>query len=593
VTTMDVPDDILRRRADELGVMTRYVSVDGEVHDADVDALRFVVDLLDADTPAGGGATIVQPVVVTDRGVSTTVTVDAEVSDAELLLDDGTDVRVEVAHDRRSVTLPGDLPLGCHELRIDAGARRSTSTIVVAPRTMPRLERLERRSGLFVPAYALWDVDHPLPSFGMLGRLAAALPSADTHVLTTLPLYATFLDDPFDPSPYSPISRLHWSEVFLDDSTLPPAGVPSIGRYLDWRALAARRRAQLVEAATTADTALVADLEAFVARRPDIDRFARFMVGRAGSADPLVHRSHVLAQYLADRQLASITSAEHATLAIDLPIGCHPDGYERWAHPELFAAGVSIGAPPDTFFREGQDWGLPPQLPAAGRRSGHRLWRDLLERAGEHASLLRIDHAMAVHRLWWVPHGFGADRGVYVHYPREELLAVIAATAARTSTTVVGEDLGTVPVEVSDAFERWDMLGMYEEQFHTDEGELADIPARTVAGIRTHDMQAFAAFVAEQGPALDGYRERLARQVGHEVASSYGDVLDAVLERLAASASSLVTVDVDDLLGETEAHNVPGRVLDTTWRRRLDRPISDLLTDPELERRLRTLGARS
>ena len=178
-----------------------------------------------------------------------------------------------------------------------------------------------------------------------------------------------------------------------------------------------------------------------------------------------MRRSHVLAQYLANRQLAAIEGPGRAALALDLPIGSHPAGYETWAHGDLFAPGITVGAPPDEFFADGQDWGFPPQLPAAGRRSGHALWRQLVARAGEHTSILRIDHVMGVQRLWWIPDGDAASEGAYVRYAREELLAVIAAQAVATATTIIGEDLGTVPEEVVDALTRWDVLGMFEEQF--------------------------------------------------------------------------------------------------------------------------------
>ena len=167
---------------------------------------------------------------------------------------------------------------------------------------------------------------------------------------------------------------------------------------------------------------------------------------------------------------------------------------------------MSVGAPPDEFFADGQNWGFPPQLPAAGRRSGHELWQRLVARAGEHASVLRIDHVMGVQRLWWIPEGASATDGVYVRYPRDELLAVIAAQAAVTGTTIVGEDLGTVPHEITEAMDRCAMLGMFEEQlllFRDDEHlvDLDPIPARSVVGIRTHDMPAFAAVVADRrGP---------------------------------------------------------------------------------------------
>jgi 4-alpha-glucanotransferase len=581
-------DEDLQQRAESLGIQTWYADVRGDWHPTDPEVLRLVTDLLEHD--AHDTPTVADPVVV---GTWSPVQVHGTLVDAELRLCDGTVVPVHPDRERGQIGLPGDLPWGCHELHVETSLGRGITTVVVAPSSMPRMPGLHGTSGLFVPAYALWDDDQPLPSFGLLGRLAERLGALDTAALTTLPLYAAFLDEPFDPSPYAPASRLHWNELYLDDAGLPPSPVPAQGRYLDWRTLAARRRDQLLRAVDGLDDRGRAELEAFVAARPDVGRWARFAAGRAGAGDdPRVVTSHELAQLLADRELATVSSGPGATLAIDLPIGCHPDGYERWAHPELFAPDLAIGAPPDIFFAEGQNWGLPPQLPGAARRSGYQLWRDLLRRAGEHASLLRIDHVMAVHRLWWVPNGFGAHQGVYVRYPREELLAVIAATAAETGTTVVGEDLGTVPEEVSEALARWRMLGMYEEQFHAFEHQLGHIPARSVAGIRTHDMQPFRAFHDEQGAGLDGYRGRLADSLGHHVGDGYWALLDSVLERLAASPASLVTVDLDDLLGEPEPHNVPGRVGDTTWRRRLDRSLSATFDDPELQRRLRLLGGR-
>jgi 4-alpha-glucanotransferase len=202
---------------------------------------------------------------------------------------------------------------------------------------------------------------------------------------------------------------------------------------------------------------------------------------------------------------------------------------------------------------------------------------------------------MGVHRLWWIPEGMGAQQGAYVRYPREELLAVIAAEATRMSTTIVGENLGTVPDEVTEAMERWDVLGMYEEQFalyhpHT----LPRIPARSVAGIRTHDMPAFAAaFDGDRTGHVYDYRRLIAEAVGHPVGDSPADVLDAALERLAASAAFATVVDVDDLIGEIAPHNVPGRVLPSTWRRRLPRPTSALLGDLDVRRRVKLLSTRA
>lgn len=587
---MTAPDQLVRR-AEELGVQTGYHDVHGTWHDAEADVLEALVDLL---APDAADNSVVEPVVVIPVS---SIPVRAAIDDVELVLSDGTRAEATVDADRRSVVLVDPLPIGCHTLRVSTASGDGTCTIVVPPQQMSVAEGLRRSAGVFVPAYALWDHDQPLASFGLLARVARHLGDLGTELLTTLPLYAAFLDEPFDPSPYAPASRFHWNELYLDDDILPGAPVPDLGPTVDWAALGRRRREQLLTAVDQLDDGTIAAVEAFVTARPDVAAFARFMGYRVArvpvSERERVVRSHELAQFLADRQLSNLAENHGASLAIDLPIGCHPDGYERWAHPDLFVPDrTCIGAPPDLFFDQGQNWGLPPQLPGAGRRSGHRLWRDLVARAGEHADLLRIDHVMAVHRLWWIPDGFEAHRGAYVRYPRHEIMATIAATAAEVRTTVVGEDLGTVPTEVSEVLHEWGMLGMYEEQFHTDDDPMRPIPARTVSGIRTHDMKPFAAFVRDEGESLAAYRRRLGAELGREVASDYVDVLDAVLDRLSRSEAEVVTVDLDDLIGIPDAHNVPGTVSDANWRRRLPAAVSDLFDHPDLRRRIASFADR-
>jgi 4-alpha-glucanotransferase len=579
-------DEALFTRATELGVQCEYHDVAGQHHRADPAALAEVVALLEADRAAADAVPRVGPPLhLSTRGP---LSIDAMVGAASVLVGgQPIELTARRSGDGSTIDLPADLPLGCHVVEYETDAGPGETVVVVAPPTMPRAERFARRSGLFAPTYALWERDRPLPSFANLHHLARDLKRRGVDVVATLPLSATFLDDPYDPSPYSPISRLHWNEVYLDDAGLPPAPVPPPGSYVDWRTLAARRRAQLVEAARS--PGLDAQLTAFVSAHPDVGAYARFRAQREAAGDDLIARSHVLAQYLADQQLRAIADdPDAAALALDLPIGSSPQGYEVWADPTTFAHGATVGAPPDSFFAEGQNWGFPPPLPAAMHASGHRLWRQLIERVGRYCDVLRVDHAMAIERLWWVPEGFSADRGVYVHYPREELLAVIAASAAAAGVTIVGEDLGTVPEEVSEAFERWNVLGMYEEQFHLDDDPLPHIPARSVAGIRTHDMEPIAELVATEDTS--GYRERLGAAHGTVIEPTWSGVVDEMLVRLAASDAYLVIADLDDLIGERRPHNLPGRVVDGLWARRLDLPTSEVLADPDVCRRMSILG---
>jgi 4-alpha-glucanotransferase len=580
--------DTLRRRATELGVELSYWDVAGQLHHAAESTLRAVVDVLEADA-SGGLARQLEPVVVV--GTTAPVTV-GPLTELELALADGTTIELRPEHG--AVTIPIDLPVGCHRLFGSGAGAEEAATVVVPPAAMPRDPALAGRSGLFVPTYALWETEAPLPSFAHLAALAARAPRIRVDVVATLPLYAGFYDEPFDPSPYAPVSRLHWNEVYLDDDALPAAPAPPETGLIDWHALARRRRGQLLDLCGDLEPELDAAITRFVGDSPDVAGYARFRAERpdpvdAGRPAALVRRSHELAQYLADSQLRAVEGPGRAVLGLDLPIGSHLAGYEVWAHGELFAPGMSVGAPPDEFFSEGQDWGFPPQLPAAGRRSGHELWQRLVARAGRPASMLRIDHVMGVHRLWWIPDGASARDGAYVRYAGEELLAVIAAQAATTDTTIVGEDLGTVPDAVREAMDRWDMLGMYEEQFNLYRDHLAPIPARSVAGVRTHDMPAFAAaFAVEAAGGAARYRRLLEAELGHEIGDGAAEVLDAALERLAGSDAYLVVVDLDDLVGETAPHNVPGQILETTWRRRLRAPTSAVLSLPEVGRLLAT-----
>lgn len=580
--------DALRARAEELGIETSYHDVAGTLHHADDTTLEHVVAVLEGDrASADSVARLAPPLHLVSSGP---VTVHGRVAEASLSVEGhAIDLPARHGDDLDTIDLPPDVPVGCHLLSFDSDRGPGETTVVVAPPTMPRNEQFDGAGGLFAPTYALWEDDRPLPSFAHLHELARTAKAEGLEVISTLPLYATYVDDPYDPSPYSPISRLHWNEVYLDDSGLPAAPVPMIGSIIDWRLLGSRRRIQLIQAAAELDDSMQHELTAFGAAHPDIGAYARFRAGREADGDPTVEQSHLLAQFLADRQLGAIRDdPEAASLALDLPIGSHPHGYEVWADPSMFAPTMSVGAPPDAFFADGQNWGFPPPLPAAMHASGHRLWQHLIDRVGRYADVLRIDHAMAVHRLWWVPDGCSASQGVYVTYPREDILAVIAASAAAAGVTIVGEDLGTVPPEVSEAFERWDALGMYEEQFHLDDDPLAHVPARVVAGIRTHDMEPIAELVATSDTS--GYRSRLGDAHQCEVADRWDDVVDQMLVRLACSDAYLVIADLDDLIGERRPHNLPGRVGPELWSRRLDQPTSETLRDPDVQRRLSTLA---
>ncbi|MEZ5412132.1 MAG: 4-alpha-glucanotransferase [Acidimicrobiales bacterium] len=481
---------------------------------------------------------------------------------------------------------------------LEADAPGAGADPVGPPVPMPRSADLAGGAALFCPAYALWRPDDRDPSFGQLHRLCREARLRGVDVVSTLPLNAAFYDDPYEPSPYSPVSRLHWNEAYVDPTTIPgaapePVGPDGPGAFVDWRDLAARRRRQLLAAVDLLSPSDTAALERWLLANPDVTDYARFRadtdrgaVPTEGQTGPTRHRlvrSYELGQWLADESLRRLAADPAAAgLGLDVPIGCHPHGFETRVHPELFAPGMHVGVPPDLYFPDGQDWGFPPPLPGAGRRSGHALWRRLVERVGRPAALLRIDHVMGVHRLWWIPDGHSPADGVFVRYPALDILAAIAEAASAVDTTVVGENLGTVPPEVTRLMAATATLGMHEEQFTMLAGEPpGEIPADTVAGIRTHDMDAFAAAATQ--PRSAAY----ARALGvPDPAADPAGLLDRVLDRMGRSPAYLASVDLDDLEGETRPHNVPGTTDPRGWSRRAARQVDELLDHPDVARRL-------
>ncbi len=609
-------DRRLAELAGRLGVAVSYVDADDRPQTSSVGAVGAIVELLSGPGAApaeaampGPGPTFDDVVLVRGGELRSGAPTPAPAATARVDVehDDGGSQRVYEGPTTGLADAPGwsEQPIGIHRLHWDVGGRSGESTLLVAPRRFPVPARERPGLTLFAPLYSLWTPAEPLPAYDSLAALGAAVRPLGVDTIATLPLYAPGMGERFDSSPYSPISRFHWNELFVPDRLLRSGADPGRGdgdtgvgsggsagvdaSRVDWGRVVSRRTEQLVAHVAGMDGGEHAALDRFVAARPDVATYAEFMA----AGDPGRERVHLVGQWLAERAVGEATAelaADGQLLALDLPVGTRGDSWETWRWPQLFMRGAQIGAPPDTFFRAGQNWGLPPLNPVASRRDGHRVWHDLLVFACRHAGVLRIDHVMQVYRLWWIPEGHAADDGAYVHYPADELLAVAAIVAHRNGTIVVGEDLGTVPPAVVRLLQDWGLIGMHEEGFviHQWASEeppdvLEPVPAGTWAGIRTHDMQP----LAVMSRALDTapYRAALGDELGHEVGPDALDLGASITERLRRSDAFDVVLDVDDVIGADVPHNVPGTIGPTNWSRRLDVPVGDL-TDDRRARRL-------
>jgi 4-alpha-glucanotransferase len=576
-------------------------------------------------------------------------------------------------YEGRRLRIGDDLPFGYHALRLEGGGVVEDALVIAAPgRAFAR--RSERSWGLFSPLYALRD----RRSWGAgdlsdLRRFIDWTGGSGGNLVGTLPLFAAFLDEPYAPSPYMPVSRLFWNEFYLDPTRAPGwaecrearklVASPAFQRNLkvqrslemvDYRSemRLKRRVLEYLKDHVFASPALVKALETFERERPEVLTYARFRalaerspVGwrswperlvaddpREEDLDPGSVNYHRFVQWATQGQvddLLAFARAKEVGLYLDLPLGVHPDGFDVWCHRESFASDVSGGSPPDGFFTGGQDWGFPPLHPERERERGYPYLRATLRHLMRHCDLVRIDHAMSLQRLFWIPHGAPATDGVYVYYPTQELFALVALESHRQQCVVVGEDLGTVTPEVRESMDERGIYRMYVGQFEFSldgPDPLHPVPRRVVAGLNTHDTPTAAGFWHGDDVDLrvelglldpeqaererDGRRtviDALLRHFGEDGDPEDARARFAALRKwlgfLAESEAEYVLVSLEDLLCERRPQNVPGTAEERpNWRRKTARSFDDYSRDPDLlevlreldrKRRWRKLGGRS
>jgi 4-alpha-glucanotransferase len=468
------------------------------------------------------------------------------------------------------------------QLRLAEAERPAeASPVAVAPPPV----RHHRGLGVTAPLYAIrGDDDWGIGSYRDLAGFADLAATWGADLIGTLPLFAISTEPPIDPSPYLPVSRLFWNELYVDvaaaaelagcpapGSTLPTAA--RHGDQVDYETVAPAKRAALAtcaEAMASADGRRREEFERFVSRHRDLDAYAVFR----GKGDERVARYHRFVQYAAERQLAD--AAAHGARAgvglyLDLPVGVHPDGFDTWANPGLFAD-AQVGAPPDALAADGQAWGFPPLHPQRLRERGYRYFIDTLRVPLRHARAIRIDHILGLQRLYWIPAGLDATSGAYVRYPHDELLAIVATEARRAGATVVGEDLGTVSPEIQRGMDDHAILHSFVQRFAaTRDAPLAQPRVPSAACVGSHDLPRFAAYWR------DPKQRDLVEALG---VADPAEALRICLGSLASGPAAYLFVDLADLEGEVEPDNRPGTGPEAgNWRRRLPRSLERLAAD--------------
>jgi 4-alpha-glucanotransferase len=303
----------------------------------------------------------------------------------------------------------------------------------------------------------------------------------------------------------------------------------------------------------------------------------------------------------------------------DLAVGVSEGSAEIWGNKDLYCTHASVGAPPDILGPLGQNWGLPPMDPEKLYQQQYQPIIDLFSSNMQATGALRIDHVMALLRLWWVVKGDSAKQGGYVYYPVDDLLAILALESHKNQSLVIGEDLGTVPDEIR---EKLADNGVYSYRvFFFEQAKdggfysPAHYPTQSMSTLTTHDMPTLTGYWhcydLELGKKLGLYpTEEILQELfvsRHENKQAILDTLHAHLsvgedvghdvnyvgmskalnfgmqKHMAAGSSELLSLQLEDWLQMDKPVNIPGTFKEyPNWQRKLTRNLQGIFDDPML-----------
>lgn len=525
----------------------------------------------------------------------------------------------------------------------------------------------QRGWGIAVQLYGLRSVRNwGVGDFTDLRRLVELAAAAGADFVGVNPLHALYAADPARISPYSPSSREFVNVIYIDPQAMTGyadsgAACAAVSSRRFQALLTAQRESQTVDYPEIAAAkhsifrvifeafehrmrvaprdAAVRDFGAFVrARGAPLRRFVVYQAlsSLAGFGPDWVNwpeefrdptgpavtefaeryahdlRYHAFLQWQADRQLAGCATAARIAgmrigLYLDLALGCAPDSAEGWAEQDKLIPDFHVGAPPDDWNANGQDWGLFAYNPEAVERAGGADYRRIVAANMTHAGAMRIDHVLGFNRLFLVPAGGQPIDGAYLRMPFDAFNAAVATESAARRCIVVGEDLGTVPPDLPARLADAGILSYRLLIFTRHDGRYldpAEYPRNAMVALATHDLPTWRGFwdgrdialkfalgiqpvgltqdqaLATRATERQAIREAFTRaglDTGSETALAV-----AAHRFLARTPSRLTLVQLEDLAQETDQANLPGAPIGAypSFARKLSRDLNAIFADP-------------
>ena len=534
---------------------------------------------------------------------------------------------------RATFKIPNWLPQGWHRIvaRHEDGSECSSTLIVVPQRLSCRLDDGHKRWGVAAQLYSTCSSG----SWGMgdtqdLADLTAIVARDGANFLQVNPLHAPQPCFPQETSPYLPVSRRWASPLYIRPEAIDEyarmdgkeRGVITryahasrsqediIDRDLSWKSkLKALRKIFEIPRSITRQ----AQFEHFCAEGGEsLENFALWsaLVFENGDIElpapyasinaPEVEQARQRlageiefwqwCQWIVFDQLIRAQESAHRLgmdmgIMSDLAVGVHSLGSEIWSMPEIFAPGMSVGAPPDMYSQQGQNWSQPPWSPRGLAKAGYAPLRDMLRSVLSYSGAVRIDHILGLFRLWWIPEGMEASAGAYVSYDHEAMVGIVLLEAQRAGAVVIGEDLGTVEPWVRGYLNDRGILGTSVLWFEKEGSGWPLWPDHyrrsCLAAVTTHDLPPTLGYlegvhtqlrnrlgllVEDLDQVLEADRVERERMVSrlneggfiHNEEPSEEELVMGFHAYLAASPALLLAVSLVDAVGEKAPQNLPG-----------------------------------
>lgn len=451
-----------------------------------------------------------------------------------------------------SFQLPANLPLGWHRITLKSDDLSAECALIITPKRLSTTDKylVNPAAGIMTQLYSVRSQQSwGMGDFHDLGHLAEVSgTAADADFLLINPLHAAEPFPPVEDSPYLPTTRRFINPIYLRIEDIPELGqldaslraeveelaedfreLNTSAEHIERNPIYQAKLQVLRELHALPHTAgRKADYAAFREREGQgLHDFAvwcaqREIDARAGNAHEMVPDAaesadfYMWLQFLCDEQLA--TAQQRAVAAgmsigvmADLAVGVHPGGADANNLTDVLAPDASVGAPPDPYNQQGQDWSQPPWHPVRIAEAGYRPWRDLLRTVLRHAGGIRVDHILGLFRLYWIPRMQPAGTGTYVTYDHEALVGILALEAERAGAVVIGEDMGTFEPWVQDVLADRGIMGtsiLWFENSPSAGGPRFQREYRhlSLSSVNTHDLPPSAGYLEGEHVAL---RERL------------------------------------------------------------------------------------